>query len=168
MTDSRTDASEAMVGGCACGQVRYQIKQPPIFVHGCHCSHCQRESGSAFALNAMVESDQVAVMQGQVALIDIPTASGRGQTIARCTQCQVALWSHYGGLGRLLSFVKVGTLDRPNECPPDVHIYTGTRQAWLESTSTAPVFAEYYNRHDLWDVSQLARFDALLQQRQKT
>ncbi|WP_223788240.1 GFA family protein [Marinicella meishanensis] len=163
MTETRT---AERVGGCACGQVRYQLKAAPIFVHCCHCSRCQRENGSAFALNAMIEAAQIDLLSGDVAMIDVPSASGRGQTMARCPQCQVALWSHYGGLGQWLSFVRVGTLDDPQQLPPDVHIYTSTQQAWFDTGGQIPVFAEYYDRHELWDADQLARFDALLKLRQ--
>ncbi len=157
-----TENSISCEGGCTCGHVRYQIKKKPLFVHCCHCSWCQREAGSAFALNAMVESSAVLLLSNGPEIIETPSESGRGQKIARCPKCKVAVWSHYGGLGELLSFIKVGTLDNPNQMPPDVQIFTSTKQSWVELPQDALVFENYYDRKKLWPAASLARFDALL------
>ncbi len=155
--------SESLIGGCDCGQIRYQVKRAPIYVHCCHCSWCQRESGGAFALNAMVESSEVTVVSKAPVLIETPSPSGRGQKIARCPKCQIAVWSHYAGLGKLLSFIKVGTLDNPNQLPPDIHIFTSSKQDWLVLPDDGtPVYENYYDRKALWDADQLQRFDDLL------
>src|SRR5689334_952749 len=90
-------------GGCDCRAVRYQLTSTPLFVHCCHCRWCQRESGSAFALDAMIESDRVELLAGEPGLVNTPSASGTGQLIARCAACRIALWSHYGG-NRLVRF----------------------------------------------------------------
>ncbi len=159
-----TLTSDPMTGGCDCGHVRYQINHHPIYVHCCHCSWCQRESGAAFALNAMVESSEVAMLSNPPNLVDTPSPSGRGQKIARCPKCQVAVWSHYAGLGELLSFIKVGTLDDVDQLPPDVHIFTSTKQKWLSLPADGtPVFEQYYDRKQLWDEEQLTRFERLLE-----
>ncbi len=158
------EISDKQIGGCDCGHVRYQVNRQPIYVHCCHCSWCQRESGAAFALNAMVESSEVALLAGSPVLIDTPSPSGRGQKIARCPQCQVAVWSHYSGLGELLSFIKVGTLDDVNNMPPDIHIFTSTKQDWLVIPDDGtPVYEKYYDRKALWNEDQLRRFDDLLE-----
>ena len=158
----KTANKEMMSGGCDCGYVRYEVMKKPLYVHCCHCTWCQRESGAAFALNALVESSEVKLSSHKPVLIDTPSPSGRGQIIARCPQCQVALWSHYGGLGKLMSFIKVGTLDDANQMPPDIHIYTSTKQAWLKLPNDALVYEGYYDRKALWSDENLARFDALL------
>jgi len=122
-------------GGCACGHVRYRIKSQPLIVHCCHCSWCQRQNGSAFAVNALIETDRVELLQGDVAEVTVPSRSGKGQRIARCPNCQVAVWSHYlilsGGIGDAFRFIRVGTLDDPGSMPPDVHIYTSSKQPWV-------------------------------------
>jgi len=151
-----------MTGGCDCGYVRYEVKQKPIYVHCCHCSWCQRETGTAFALNALVETSEVSQLSHAPQNIDTPSASGRGQKIARCPKCQVALWSHYSGIGELLSFIKVGTLDEVDQMPPDIHIFTSTKQAWLELPAGALVFEQYYDRKQVWNDEQLKRFERLL------
>ena len=124
-------ADGPMEGGCACGGVRYRMTGAPIFVHCCHCRWCQRESGAAFALNALIEADRVVLLKGEPERVATPSASGKGQTFARCPDCHVALWSNYAGAGDLVNFVRVGTLDQPDRLPPDIHIYTASKQPWV-------------------------------------
>lgn len=149
-------------GGCDCGQVRYRMETAPLFVHCCHCRWCQRESGAAFALNAMIEADRVANLGGEPELVDTPSASGQGQQIARCPRCRLALWSHYAGAGPFLKFVRVGTLDRPDELPPDIHIFTSSKQPWVVLPSGTPAVPEYYRREDHWPPASIARIEPLL------
>ncbi len=120
-----------MDGGCTCGAIRYRMEAPPLIVHCCHCSWCQRESGSAFAVNALIESARLTLLEGAPELVLTPSASGKGQKIVRCPVCRVAVWSHYPQAGDAVSFVRVGTLDNPGACPPDVHIYVSTKQPWV-------------------------------------
>jgi hypothetical protein len=148
-------------GGCGCGYVRYSIDKEPLFVHCCHCRWCQRESGAAFALNAMVESDRVTALAGEPELVTTPSASGQGQDVARCPRCRVAVWSHYAGAGPLLTFVRVGTLDTPDVLPPDIHIYTSSKQPWVLVARETPAVPEYYRREQYWPYVSLARYEAL-------
>ncbi|MEN9543313.1 MAG: hypothetical protein RLZZ598_146 [Pseudomonadota bacterium] len=150
-------------GGCSCRAVRYRLNSAPLFVHCCHCSWCQRESGSAFALNAMIETDRVERLQGEPELVDTPSASGKGQKIARCPNCRVAVWSHYAGAGQALCFVRVGTLDQPGRLPPDIHIFTSTRQPWVQLAPGTPAVAEYYKASEHWPAASLERRALLLE-----
>src|SRR3954468_8171975 len=109
-------------GGCTCRAVRYRMTSKPLFVHCCHCRWCQRETGSAFALNAMIESDRVHLLHGEVDVVPTPANSGKGQKIARCPVCRIAVWSNYAGIGDAVRFIRVGTLDEPDRFPPDIHI----------------------------------------------
>ena len=149
-------------GGCDCRAVRYRMASSPLFVHCCHCRWCQRESGASFALNAMIEADRVTLVAGAVELVNTPSASGAGQQIARCPNCRIALWSHYAGAGPLLSFVRVGTLDDPDRLPPDIHIFTATKQPWVVLPAGTPAVAEYYEREAHWSAESMARRAALL------
>jgi hypothetical protein len=148
-------------GGCACGAVRYRMAGPPLIVHCCHCSWCRRETGSAFALNAMIEAERVTPTKGAPELVPTPSASGKGQRIARCPACRVALWSHYAGAGERVAFVRVGTLDEPGRLAPDIHIYTSTRQPWVVLPAGARAVPEYYRREEVWPEPSLARWRAL-------
>jgi len=151
-------------GGCTCGAVRYRMTSKPLFVHCCHCRWCQRETGSAFALNAMIESDRLELEQGRPERVKIPTLSGKGQSISRCPQCRIALWSHYAGAGNAVSFVRVGTLDNPDLLPPDIHIFTSSKQPWVILPPGVPAVEEYYRRSSYWPEESLQRRKALLEQ----
>ena len=138
--------SETFDGGCDCRAVRYRLTATPLFVHCCHCRWCQRETGSAFALNAMIETERVQLLAGEPERVPTPSSSGKGQQIARCPHCRIALWSHYSGAGDAISFVRVGTLDAPDRFPPDIHIFTASKQPWVLLPSGVPAMAEYYDR----------------------
>lgn len=149
-------------GGCTCGQVRYRLETPPLFVHCCHCRWCQRETGSAFVINALIESDRVALLAGEPVNISTPSASGKGQVIARCEECHVALWSHYAGAGQHVSFVRGGTLDNPDLLTPDIHIFTESRQPWVLLPADVPATPQYYDREEYWPAESLARREAVM------
>jgi hypothetical protein len=149
-------------GGCTCRQVRYRLTRTPLIVHCCHCRWCQRESGSAFAINALIESSCLELSGGRPQFVPTPSNSGKGQKVARCPACHVAVWSHYSGLGDIVSFVRVGTLDEPDCVAPDVHIYTESKQPWVLIPATARSFSQYYNSREVWSAQSLARREALL------
>ena len=149
-------------GGCTCRAVRYRLTAPPLIVHCCHCRWCQRETGSAFVLNALIESERLELLSGAPQRIETPSNSGKGQKIARCPRCYVAVWSHYAGAGDKLSFVRVGTLDEPDRFPPDIHIYTESKQPWVRLPDGARAVPQYYSRNDVWSAAALERRRAIL------
>jgi len=156
-----SEATFPLSGGCTCRQVRYRVLTRPLFVHCCHCRWCQRETGTAFALNAMIEADRVELASGAPECVDTPSASGKGQKIWRCPSCRVALWSNYAGAGAAIRFVRVGTLDNPDALPPDIHIFTGSKQPWVVLPAGTPAVAEFYQASKFWPADSLARRDAL-------
>lgn len=150
-------------GGCSCRSVRYRMETSPLFVHCCHCRWCQRESGGSFALNALIEADRVIeIGSSHPELVETPSESGNGQLVARCPECKIALWSHYFRTGPLVKFVRVGTLDNPDLLPPDLHIYTASKQPWVVLPEGAPAVAEHYDRERYWPPESLARRRVLL------
>ena len=155
------DADLSLDGGCTCRAVRYRMTSAPLFVHCCHCRWCQRETGAAFALNAMIESDRVVLLEGSPEVVNTPSNSGKGQKIARCPKCRIALWSNYAGAGDKLRFVRVGTLDEPDRLPPDIHIFTESKQPWVVLPPGAPAARQYYRRAEHWPETSLARWRAL-------
>ena len=148
-------------GGCDCGEVRYRMEDRPLFTHCCHCRWCQRESGASFALNAMIESDRVTDLKGAPEIVLTPTNSGKGQKIARCPKCRIALWSHYPGAGDKVKFVRVGTLDNPDLLPPDIHIFTASKQPWVVLPAHALAVEEYYDWREVWPGHAQARRAAM-------
>jgi hypothetical protein len=134
----------------------------PLFVNCCHCTWCQRETGSAFAINAMIEADRVELLAGEPVPVATPSNSGKGQKVTRCPRCHVALWSNYAGAGDAVRFVRVGTLLEPSRMPPDIHIFTSTRQPWVVLPPGTPAVDEYYDRKQFWPRESLDRREAML------
>jgi hypothetical protein len=157
-----SDTNAALEGGCTCRAVRYRMTSAPLFVNCCHCTWCQRESGASFALNAMIEADRVVLLQGEPEVVNTPSKSGKGQRITRCPACRIALWSNYAGAGDAVRFVRVGTLDEPDRLPPDIHIFTASKQAWVVLPPGMPSVEEYYDRAKYWPQESLERRKALL------
>jgi len=155
--------SETHEGGCSCGHVRYEVTSEPLIVHGCHCSWCQTQSGSAFAINALIEADRVKVLHGEVEVIETPSPNGPGQMIARCPKCKVAVWSNYNMFmpGDRIRFLRVGTLDDPNLMPPDIHIFTTTKQEWVILPPEDQVVDEFYDGATTWTAKSLKRFEVV-------
>ncbi len=155
--------SKTRGGGCICGHVRYQVASEPLIVHCCHCRGCQKNSGSAFALNAVFEAGRVQPISGEVEEITVPTPSGTGQDITRCANCKVAVWSNYnmGGLRKHIRFIRVGTLDDPDQFPPDVHIYTCSKQPWVVIPKEDRMADEFYELKDTWSPESMDRLATL-------
>jgi len=151
----------SMDGSCDCGEVRYRMTREPMIVHCCHCRWCQRETGASFALNAMVEAEHVELLKGAPELVDTPSESGKGQQIARCPTCRIAVWSHYAGAGQKACFVRVGTLDKPDRLPPDIHVFTASKQPWVVIPKGTPAFEAFYSAKEVWPAESLARRQAL-------
>jgi hypothetical protein len=148
-------------GGCACKAVRYKMTRSPLIVHCCHCRWCQRETGTAFALNAVVETDGITLEGDEIELVHTPSESGKGQTIARCPKCRVALYSHYAAAGKWTAFVRVGTLETPDVLPPDVHIYVESKVPWVTLPEGARAFPAFYRPKETWSAEAQQRFAAL-------
>ena len=147
-------------GRCACAAVRYRLISRPMFVHCCHCRDCQRQTGSAFVLNALIETDRVTLLSGNPEPVAVPTDSGRPHEIYRCPSCRVAVWSVYGDVRKLL-FVRVGTLNDPGALTPDVHIYVRSKLPWVALPEGTPSFDAYYDSRKLWPPASLERRRAI-------
>src|SRR5688572_23409679 len=152
------DATFSLTGGCTCRAIRYELRSAPIFVHCCHCRWCQRETGSAFVINAMLEADRVVLTAGTPNVVLTPSNSGKGQKISRCPTCCVAVWSNYAGGRDAIRFVRVGTLDEPDRLPPDIHIFTASKQPWVVLPEGVPAVPEYYEARNYWPPASLERW----------
>jgi hypothetical protein len=156
-----SEAMNGLEGGCACRAVRYRLRTGPLIVHACHCTQCRRLTGSAFALNALIETDRLEVLAGEPHPVPVIGTSGKPQDVFRCPACATALWSHYPGAGPKLAFVRVGTLDSPSRLPPDIHIFTSTRLPWLALPQGARAVPEYYSAKEVWPAESLERRERL-------
>jgi hypothetical protein len=150
-------------GGCSCGAVRYRLASDPLFVHCCHCLNCQRQTGSAFVINLLIETDRVELLAGEPQHVDVPRDDGSKQQIFRCPTCQVAVFSHYGHPG--VRFVRGGTLDDPSSVTPDVHIFTRSKLGWVTLPDSVPAFEVYYDSKALWPATSLQRLQAVMASR---
>ena len=147
-------------GGCACGAVRYRLASEPLFVNCCHCRNCQRQTGSAFVVNLLIEAERVEMLASDPQPVDVPRDDGSTQRIFRCPTCQVAVFSTYGRPG--VRFVRAGTLDDPSWVVPDVHIYARSKLTWLTLPVAVPVFEAYYDSKALWPAASLERLRAVM------
>jgi len=160
-----TDDGFPLESGCDCRAIRYRMMTKPLIVHCCHCRWCQRETGASFALNAQIESERVELLSGEPEIVNTPSYSGKGQKIARCPKCRIAVWSNYAGAGDTVRFVRVGTLDDPDRLPPDIHIFTASKQPWVVIPPGMPAVEEFYDRAKYWPKESLARREAVLARR---
>jgi hypothetical protein len=144
-------------GGCSCGAVRYRLASKPMFVHCCHCLNCQRQTGSAFVVNLLIESDRLEVLAGAPHVVEVP-CDGGVQRIFRCPECQIAVFSEYNS--PMVRFVRGGTLDEPTAVTPDVHIYTRSKVGWVTLPPGVPAFEVYYDTEALWPANSLERLRA--------
>lgn len=145
-----------LTGQCFCGNVRYRLTDVPMFTHCCHCRDCQRQRGSAFVVNGLIETDRIEMLSGEPVPVRMPTESGRPHDIYRCPDCQTALWSDYGGRP-YLRFVRIGTLNDPDAVTPDVHIFTRSKLDWVRLPDDVPAFDVFYDMKTLWPENALRR-----------
>jgi hypothetical protein len=149
----------SLEGGCSCGAVRYRLASEPLFVHCCHCLNCQRQTGSAFVVNLLIEADRVELTSGQPQAVDVPRDDGSMQRIYRCPSCEVAVYSEY--TYPEVWFVRGGTLDQPAAVAPDVHIFTKSKLPWVMLPESVPSFDVFYDMQALWPAPSLERVEAL-------
>jgi hypothetical protein len=148
-------------GTCSCGEIQYRLLAEPMFVHCCHCLDCQKQTGGAFAINALIEASNVEIVEGVPHGVTMPTESGRPHIIYRCPKCQVALWSVYGGRHQI-RFVRVSTLDTPHDIFPDVHIFTRSKVPWVALPPAVRAFEVYYDVEKEWPEESRARRKAAM------
>lgn len=161
---TESQGASQLVGGCICGHVRYRMESAPIIVHGCHCRYCQRMTGSAFSVNAMIEADRVTLIsEGKPEAIHTPSALPEGQMIHRCPRCFVILWSNHSLLGEAIVLVCTGTLDDASQLSPDVHCFTATKHRWIALPQGIPAFEGDYDSEKVWSADARARLEAVFQ-----
>ncbi|MEM7662538.1 MAG: GFA family protein [Pseudomonadota bacterium] len=152
-----------MIGKCACQEVTFNVEESFLYVHCCHCTWCQRETGSGFAINGLIETAHISVLQGEPVYIDIPSGSGEGQQLVQCGKCGTTLWSHYAAARDAVAFVRVGTLDDAASIEPDIHIFTSTKLPWVVIPDGANQVDEYYRRSANWPTESVTRYKTALE-----
>ena len=147
-------------GGCSCGFVRYRVTGAPIFVNCCHCRDCQRSSGSAFAINAMIEAERVVLVgEGAPAPDNVPAGEGS----MRCPRCATTVWGTHRMFGPAILFVHAGTLDKGEALAPDAHFFVRSKHPWIALAPEAVAFeALPEGGSGLWSAEARARLQAAL------
>lgn len=153
--------SPPFAGHCACGAIHFELTANPLFVHCCHCTSCQRETGSAFAINALIESSEVRLTKGEIEWRRIPSASGAGQVLATCGHCRTVLWSHYSAAKDRVAFIRVGALEEGHGIEPDIHIYTRSKVPWVEIPRSITSVPEFYRRSEHWSEESILRYKSM-------
>lgn len=144
-------------GKCSCNKLRYRMNAKPLIVHACHCRQCQRVTGTAFVMNAVVEKTRLEILSGGVANYHFPDTC---HTVFFCPECVTYVWSEYkNGAFNDCRFVRVGTLNEPDRLPPDVHIFTESAQPWVHIPSDAAKFDRFYSIKEQWAGDSLARME---------
>ncbi|RAO74118.1 uncharacterized protein BHQ10_010130 [Talaromyces amestolkiae] len=164
------EAFTPLKGHCTCKTITYEVLAPFLCTNCCHCTWCQRETGAAYALNAIIESSSFRITSDTKPIIsDLPTSSGNGQKNARCPKCYVVIACDYGDDFTWTTFVKVGTLDDESrkKVRPDVHIHTSSKMDWVDLSSEKergiPVLEAGYKAVQVWRKDALERFELLKQ-----
>lgn len=117
-------------GACQCRAVRYEISQEPLTIYACHCTDCQRQSGSAFSLSMIVPREAVTIVAGQPKEWIRRTESGRLVSCLLCGDCGSRLY-HNPKTNEAITIVKSGTLDESRGLDPVGHIWTRSAQSWF-------------------------------------
>lgn len=126
-------------GGCQCGAVRYRVEGEPIAVGVCHCTECQRQSGSAFGMSLIVRKKAFQLLCGDLKLFNRTAASGRLVACAFCPECGTRIYHEPRYLEGVLN-VKPGTLDDTSFLQPTVQVWTMRRHPWVGLPSDIPSF----------------------------
>jgi hypothetical protein len=147
-------------GGCSCRKVRYRLTSAPMFVNCCHCRDCQTHTGSAFVLNAFIETDRIDKLSGELEVRSVEAAGGQPHDVYRCVECGTAVWSDYGRRPGL-RLVRVGTLDDPGALPPNAHIFIRSKLPWVRLPEDVPSYDTAYDREKLWSSESLERRRAI-------
>jgi len=149
-------SNKALEGGCACGAIRYKLTQLPLIVHACHCRDCQRITGSAFVINLWIERKFVEANLVPKSF-QLTAGSGKPVDVFFCDKCGTYLWSFYHLVPGNCVFVRAGTLDRPDQVKPDVHIFTRSKLPWLQLPKNVPAFETFYQIDEVWPAESKAR-----------
>lgn len=152
----------SLTGGCICGQVRYELNDEPLFVHACHCTDCQRFSGSAFVVLMGVEKARLSVT-GETSSVSNPTPSGSGYDAHFCSNCATIIWNKYHFVELPLVALRAGTLDDPFAVAPAYHIFTQSKQPWVSIPNDTPAFEGWLEPGEAWTPATIARLEAMAQ-----
>jgi hypothetical protein len=156
-----TESFEPLSGGCACGQVRYKVVGEPLFTHACHCSDCQRTTGSAFVLHTVIAKDDLEI-EGETKATTLPTGSGAGYDPHFCINCGTYIWCKYHFSAKGVIVIRSGTLDDTTLVEPQAHVFTRYKLPWMTLPTDVPVFEEFFDREKVYPKESFERWTELV------
>ena len=127
-------------GGCTCGAVRYRLSGEPILIGICHCTECQRQSGSAFGMSMRVRRTDITLIQGEFKHWERVADNGARIKLCFCGQCGTRIWHEPAGEDFLN--LKPGTLDNTTQLAPRYQVYAKRKHGWLHFDSLSASFEE--------------------------
>jgi hypothetical protein len=131
--------SEAYTGGCACGAIRYEIADAPIFMPDCQCRDCQRMSGTGHGSYLTFPSRQSVRLKGEAKHWDIVGDRGNVKTRAFCPACGSPVYLLSLAMPDLFT-VHAASLDDPGRYKPQAVMYTVSGYAWDHLDPAVPKF----------------------------
>lgn len=117
-------------GRCLCGATEYRVTDKPLIVYACHCTDCQKRSGSAFGLSMWILRTAIEVTKGEPALHVSSTEDGRIRHGRICAKCGIRLWSEPQNRPNF-AVVRPGTLRDTSWLRPAAHLWTRSAQPWF-------------------------------------
>jgi hypothetical protein len=127
------------LGGCLCGAIRYRITAEPITVYACHCTDCQRRTGSALALSMLLPLAAIEVTAGEPAAYSASLPDGRVKRGRMCAGCCCRLWGEPPKRPGI-AVLQAGTLDNTSWVRPAAHVCARSAQSWFVFPADVPVY----------------------------
>ncbi|MCF8503272.1 MAG: GFA family protein, partial [Caulobacter sp.] len=128
-------------GGCLCAAVRYMCASPPVMTLVCHCTNCQKQSGSAFSVNVAVATGDLRLTAGEPTVYEDRGESGQPVYRHFCGACGSPIFSSVAAMPDLL-FLKAGTLDDTSGVKPALDVWCKSAQPWVPHPAGVPQFPE--------------------------
>jgi len=134
------EVAPAHAGSCLCGSVAFELDEVPTKLTHCHCTRCQRSRGTATATNTFVRQENVRWVRGTEHIKSYKVPDAQLFTTSFCDQCGSLLPSLFAAIKRYN--VPIGSLDKPLDAKPSLHIHVATRAPWFDITDQLPQFDE--------------------------
>jgi len=133
--------SNAITGGCLCGNIRYSVSAPVEKIIACHCTHCQKASGAGASHNAVVPTSAVSFTAGKPKLFADTAQSGNILNRYFCPDCGSPIYSQRAKVPEMM-VLKVGTLDAPGDMKLVMNIWTNSARPWMHLDPAAEHYPE--------------------------
>jgi hypothetical protein len=125
-------------GQCHCGHVRYEAEIDPDKVTICHCTDCQRLTGSAYRVTVTADSDKIKLTANPPKLYTKYGQNGRARLLSFCSECGSPLFSTGEGKDAARTGIRVGTINQRRELRPKRQIWCRSALPWINELEGVP------------------------------